>query len=89
MKCVYRKASIVITKISQRIQNEKKKEKEFSLTAESYDTSWVDAKKDSSKILCLCEHKTNFKLKALVITLHENKAKMSCHAPLRRKAIAP
>ena len=67
----------------------KKKEKEFSLTAESYDTSWVDAKKDSSKILCLCEHKTNFKLKALVITLHENKAKMSCHAPLRRKAIAP
>ena len=79
LKCEYRKASIVITKISQRIQNEKK-EKDFSQTAESY---------DSSKILCLCKHKTNFKLKALVITIHENKAKMSCHAPLMRKAIAP
>ena len=75
---MYRKASVVITKISQRIQNEKKKEKEFSLTAESYDTSWVDAEMDSSKILCLCKHKTNVKLKALGVTKLES---ISDHDP--------
>ena len=87
--CVSKGFSSYHKNLSTNSKRKKKKEKEFSLTAESYDTSWVDAEMDSSKILCLCEHKTYFKLKALVITIHENKAKMSCHAPLMRKAIAP
>ena len=83
LKCVYWRVSVVNTK------SKRKKQREFSLTAESYDNSWVVVEMDSSKILCLCKHKTNTKLKALVITILENKAEMPCHAPLMRKAIAP
>ena len=67
----------------------KKEQKDFSLTAESHDTSWMDVATDSSKILCLCKHIANIKLKALVITIHENKAEMSFRAPLVRNATAP
>ena len=87
LKCVYWKVSVANTKISQRIQNEKNRKSSVSLTAESYDDSWVDVEMDSSKIICLCKHKTNINLKALVITIHENKAEMSCHYPLMRKAV--
>ena len=67
----------------------KKEQKDFSLTAESHDTSWTDVVTDSSKILCLCKHIANIKLKALVITIHENKAEMSFHAPLVRRQQHP
>ena len=67
----------------------KKEQKDFSLTAESHDTSWMEVAKDSSKILSTCKHIANIKLKALVIAIHENEAEMSCHAPLVRKATTP
>ena len=67
----------------------KKEQKDFSLTKESHYTSWMDVATDSYKIQCLCKHIANIKLKALVIKIHENKAEMSFHAPLVRKAKAP